>query len=400
MTTHNFSITQSHFLKKLHERKNQHLEQEKEIFQPRLEGVQSQIAQLRAISDKRAIEERRSGVNSKTRQKGQNKRPNTSQIGWKWLAMSLLVFALFSSALAYYALSSQDFTLFRETQDMFLADVSQIATRQDKLSKKPESFSKLGNLSKRSNTLSATYLSQAFFSSVEDEQREFLKVEIKLNKLLKPDIKPGPSQLMLLNSYPVAQDKPPLGNSNSILPDGLWLKENAVMNQPTNELIVAEEEHIAVEIIATEEPAVVVEEVIPNKSIEEAPVVQNSYVSPTTGTFRWPASGPISQGAHRYHMALDIAVPFGTPVLAADGGIVEQAGWDHVGYGNLIVIDHQNGYKTYYAHLSSFAVQVGASVNQGVLIGQVGSTGNSTGPHLHFEIRLNNILQNPFNFLY
>lgn len=106
-----------------------------------------------------------------------------------------------------------------------------------------------------------------------------------------------------------------------------------------------------------------------------------------SGYFRWPVSGWLSQGYHARHRALDIATPSGTVVTAADHGEVIRAGWNFQGYGNLVIVDHNNDFLTLYAHLSEIAVEVGQVVAAGELIGEVGSTGNSTGPHLHFEIR-------------
>jgi len=118
-----------------------------------------------------------------------------------------------------------------------------------------------------------------------------------------------------------------------------------------------------------------------------------------TGRFQWPVLGTVTQGYWWGHRALDLGAGTGSPVYAADGGFVSFAGWTDIGYGNLVVIDHANGYATYYAHLSAFRVYVGQSVQRGRLIGLVGSTGNSTGPHLHFEIRYNSSLLNPGVYL-
>ena len=117
------------------------------------------------------------------------------------------------------------------------------------------------------------------------------------------------------------------------------------------------------------------------------------------GHFVWPTSGLVTQGYRALHHALDIAAPLGTPVRAADSGYVSIAGWSNVGFGNYILIDHGNGYVTLYGHLSRIGVQPGQAVHQGDLIGNVGSTGNSTGSHLHFEIRQNSNGLNPYNFL-
>ncbi len=105
------------------------------------------------------------------------------------------------------------------------------------------------------------------------------------------------------------------------------------------------------------------------------------------GKFIWPVEGPISQTARRGHVALDIAVPVGTPVKAADRGTVIMAGWNPTGYGFRVVIDHGIDYVTLYAHLSDIYVEVGQVVGKGQVIGASGANGNVTGPHLHFEIR-------------
>ena len=127
-----------------------------------------------------------------------------------------------------------------------------------------------------------------------------------------------------------------------------------------------------------------------------------------TGTFRWPVSGRITSyfGGRKSpggigstnHKGIDIAAPKGTPVYAADGGTVTYSGWMS-GYGYLVRIDHGNGYVTYYGHNSSLTVSVGQHVYKGQQIARVGSTGNSTGNHCHFEIRYNGVAKNPLNYL-
>jgi murein DD-endopeptidase MepM/ murein hydrolase activator NlpD len=87
------------------------------------------------------------------------------------------------------------------------------------------------------------------------------------------------------------------------------------------------------------------------------------------------------------HKGIDIAAPVGTPVVAAAAGVIESAGWNDGGYGNLVEVRHPDGSLTVYAHNSRIVARVGAIVNQGELIAQMGSTGRSTGPHTHFEIR-------------
>jgi len=118
-----------------------------------------------------------------------------------------------------------------------------------------------------------------------------------------------------------------------------------------------------------------------------------------TGLFQWPVLGTITQGYWYGHRAIDIGAPTGSAVQATDGGFVSFAGWTDVGYGYLIVVDHANGFATYYAHLSNIYVFVGQAVERGQVIGAVGSTGWSTGPHLHFEVRHYGTQQNPRAYL-
>jgi murein DD-endopeptidase MepM/ murein hydrolase activator NlpD len=119
-----------------------------------------------------------------------------------------------------------------------------------------------------------------------------------------------------------------------------------------------------------------------------------------TGNFAWPIGGVITQRFAWYHRAVDIATSLGTPIVAADAGRVVVAGWpDNSGYGNRVEINHGNGFVTLYGHMSRIDVVVGQTVNRGDKIGLEGSTGRSTGPHLHFEIRQNGALVNPLGFL-
>jgi murein DD-endopeptidase MepM/ murein hydrolase activator NlpD len=135
-----------------------------------------------------------------------------------------------------------------------------------------------------------------------------------------------------------------------------------------------------------------------------------------TGRFGWPERGPITQpfGCTDFlgepydqtcptlhtHTGIDVGANYGTPIAAADAGIVSlvNLGWGG-GYGNYVVITHGNGYVTLYAHLAAIDVSVNQPVQWGQQIGAEGSTGFSTGPHLHFEIRRNGVYQNPLSFL-
>ena len=118
-----------------------------------------------------------------------------------------------------------------------------------------------------------------------------------------------------------------------------------------------------------------------------------------SGNFMWPVYGWLSQGYRGDHRAIDIAAPGGTFVTAADRGVVLRAGWNDQGYGMFVIIDHNIDYITLYAHMTELLVKEGDVVAQGQIIGTIGSTGNSTGPHLHFEIRDFGRRANPLDLL-
>ncbi len=121
-----------------------------------------------------------------------------------------------------------------------------------------------------------------------------------------------------------------------------------------------------------------------------------------SGTFVWPTTDRNISGYHYspgVHPAIDIGGAEGNAIYAADSGVVVFAGWSDYGYGYMIVIDHGNGWQSAYAHLSAVAVSCGQSVYQGGYIGGMGSTGNSSGPHLHFELVINGAKVNPLDYL-
>ncbi len=127
-----------------------------------------------------------------------------------------------------------------------------------------------------------------------------------------------------------------------------------------------------------------------------------STVIAGTGKFGWPVNGGyISDGyiSNRNHKGIDIAAPYGTEIYAAGSGTVTAAGWNSGGYGNYVIIEHEEGYSTVYGHCSRVVATVGQEVEKGQLIGYVGSTGDSTGNHLHFEVRSSNICVDPCNYL-
>jgi len=118
--------------------------------------------------------------------------------------------------------------------------------------------------------------------------------------------------------------------------------------------------------------------------------------------FIWPARGRLSSGFGwrrlRHHDGIDIAAPYGASITAARDGTVVFAGW-YYAYGKTVIVSHGNGLQTIYGHASRVLVQRGDQVKKGELIAHVGSTGRSTGPHLHFEVRINGRAVNPMKYL-
>lgn len=167
---------------------------------------------------------------------------------------------------------------------------------------------------------------------------------------------------------------------------------NVFVNDETFELAIGQE--------------IIVPDGIKPEEVQWSPVARVRQVTPDAGTvvasgsFVWPTQGSISQNYAWYHRAIDIANKAAPPVLAADAGRVVLAGWpDGYGYGNRIIIDHENGTRTLYAHLSKIYVASGQTVKRGDAIGQMGSTGRSTGIHLHFEVIQNGVQINPLGVL-
>ena len=122
-----------------------------------------------------------------------------------------------------------------------------------------------------------------------------------------------------------------------------------------------------------------------------------------SGGYNWPINGLITQTPSWYHMAYDLAAPIGSPIVATKNGIVKEVfvgGWNY-GYGNYVVIDHGDGYSSLYAHMLGVNVSVGQQVSGGsTVVGWIGLTGRTTGAHVHFEIRKNNVTINPASFLH
>jgi murein DD-endopeptidase MepM/ murein hydrolase activator NlpD len=164
--------------------------------------------------------------------------------------------------------------------------------------------------------------------------------------------------------------------------------------------IVEDEEHLREEIDALQAESARLAAAIRSGQAPSG----NPISTPVTGSgaLAWPVSGPVTSGFGprwgRMHEGIDIAVPSGTPVGAAAPGTVIYAGWLG-GYGNLVVVDHGGGLSTAYAHNSSFAVSVGQRVDTGSVLALSGNTGNSSGPHVHFEVRVGGQAVDPLGYL-
>ena len=130
-----------------------------------------------------------------------------------------------------------------------------------------------------------------------------------------------------------------------------------------------------------------------------SPTSRGAVPAPAAGRLLWPIpGGSYSQYFHAGHLAVDIAAPYGSQVVSAQSGIVTSAGWRNNGGGNVISIDHGNGLTTVYNHLGSIWVAPGSYVAAGQGIGGVGCTGMCTGPHVHFEVIVNGIIDNPMRY--
>ncbi|MBE6887912.1 MAG: M23 family metallopeptidase [Ruminococcaceae bacterium] len=152
-----------------------------------------------------------------------------------------------------------------------------------------------------------------------------------------------------------------------------------------------------IETVVVKEPVTEIVEV--GRYLSNGVILENAG----TGAFGWPTGGGVRisrgfAGQYPAHNGVDIAGPYGTPIYAADSGVVTTAKYTRTGYGVYVIIDHGNGYQTVYGHNSSLVVSYGQQVKKGQLIAYMGSTGNSTGNHLHFEIKSGNTRYDPYKF--
>jgi murein DD-endopeptidase MepM/ murein hydrolase activator NlpD len=167
------------------------------------------------------------------------------------------------------------------------------------------------------------------------------------------------------------------------------------------------EKHVTMAILSINGEAVskeIIEEETVREPVEKI-IAKGTKELPTVGTgrFAWPAEGGYisserGQRWGRLHNGIDIAQPDGPAIKSADHGVVKAAGAAGT-FGNRVIVDHQNGYETIYAHLSSIDVKPGQKVPKGTKLGNMGNTGRSTGVHLHFEVSLNGTTKNPINYL-
>jgi murein DD-endopeptidase MepM/ murein hydrolase activator NlpD len=173
--------------------------------------------------------------------------------------------------------------------------------------------------------------------------------------------------------------------------------------------LYGEKKYLLSKTKADKEALIKMEEELAEKEEELTLILESyRYGIPPSGKLAWPAAGPLLSGfgyrihpilgTNRLHSGIDIGAPYGAAVKAAAGGEVIQTGY-FGGYGYSIMLYHGGGYATWYAHLSSINVSMGQMIERGTVIGRVGSTGWSTGPHLHFEIRINGAPQNPMGYL-
>lgn len=140
----------------------------------------------------------------------------------------------------------------------------------------------------------------------------------------------------------------------------------------------------------------------PTRAPAQAPAAPVQVPS-ASGSLLWPMQGVISQGywvaQYASHRAIDIAAPTGTPIYAAENGVVTHVQWNLWPYGTMVMVTHDNGMKTLYAHMSALNVANGQTVSKGDQLGACGSTGRSTGPHVHFEVIRNGAQVNPLLYL-
>ena len=175
------------------------------------------------------------------------------------------------------------------------------------------------------------------------------------------------------------------GETVARLADRWGVAPDDIVNYPANNLAAGEEPRAGAKLV------------IPHGRLD---VNLAPPGSPPAGfAYSWPIRGTVTQGYGPAHPAVDFGAPYGAKVYAARAGRVVLRQWSPEGYGFLVIVDHGDGSRAYYSHLKGAWANVGDWLPRGGLVGEVGSTGNSTGPHVHFEIRIGGVPQNPLGLL-
>lgn len=252
----------------------------------------------------------------------------------------------------------------------------------------------------RDRIVKYTVVSGDTFSSIAKQFGVSIDTVLNQNDLSEDDIlKPGQT----LDILPVTGVAVTVGRGDTVYSIAKKYKANAqaIVDFPFNSFTNDETFDLAVGQVL-----IVPDGVPPAAPPIIAPLLPIAQFSPSvgivpgSGKFIWPVAGVMTQRYSWYHRAIDVANPNFPSIFAADSGTVVVAGWvDNSGYGSRVMIDHGNGYVTLYAHMSKVNVKVGQHVSKGQQIGGEGSTGRSTGPHLHFEIRHNGVLEDPLLYL-
>ncbi len=198
-----------------------------------------------------------------------------------------------------------------------------------------------------------------------------------------PDLLPVGMELVILPVKGIYHTVQP-GETLAAIAQRYGVAEADILNYPLNDLSTPDDLRAGQKLI------------VPHGRKDLArPTPQPSLDSP----FAWPLVGVVTQGFSEAHQAIDIGAPYGSPVYAGRAGRVVRSGWARTGYGYTVIIDHGEGLQSLYSHMKGEWVQVGDWVERGQLIGEVGSTGNSSGPHVHFEVRVDGQRVNPMDYL-
>jgi murein DD-endopeptidase MepM/ murein hydrolase activator NlpD len=220
------------------------------------------------------------------------------------------------------------------------------------------------------------------------------------NNLASPETKIKPGQLLKILPATGVSHQVKRGETIYSIAEKYDVSAQAIVDWPYNTF--ADDETFA---LAVGQVLIVPDGVMPEKK-PVAPRPYYAQITPEagavtgTGQFAWPVGGQITQWYRAWHRGIDIANRSLPGIAAADTGTVILTGWPAPwAYGNRILIDHGNGYQSFYAHLSAIYVSPGDQVSRGEIIGKMGSTGRSTGPHLHFEIRRSGTAVDPMGFL-